>query len=303
MGIYSAAMTPVSLLTGFLGAGKTTLLRHVLQQAHGQRVAVVMNEVDQAGIEEQLAQQTYLELTEGCVCCVRNPDLIAALRELSARDDIDRIVLETTGLADPLQLVWTIQRPELADCVTLDAVVTVLDPTSFQQASSSSEWEAQIEAADLAILTKLDVANDAQKAALVARVSALNPQLRLLDHDEPELWRVFFDSWREPASPEAAVLGPGPRHSDFAAHRVTGGRFRADALERALEHLPMQIFRAKGIVDTDEGWLRFHLVAGRLQVEPNVAAPPHGETRMSFFGRALQRVVVEHALDVARLPT
>lgn len=292
---------PITLLTGFLGSGKTTLLRHTLQAPHEQRIAVIMNEVDQAGIEQKLAEQAYLELTAGCVCCVRNPDLIEALQTFAARDDVDRVILETTGLADPLQLAWTVQRPELSGLVRLDAIITALDPTAFTR-SAVSEWEAQVEAADVGVITKLDVATPAERAALEARVHALNPQLRLLATDNENLAAVLFDATRDPLEHHARVApAPGAKHSSFIAQGLSGGRYSADHLEQILEHLPMNIFRAKGVVDTDEGWLRFHLVAGRLQVEPNIAPPEHAETRMSFFGNALPLDQVSTLLAPAKL--
>ena len=123
---------PVTVLTGFLGAGKTTFLKRLILSRHGLRIALIINEIGQAGAETlDPRESTYLELAEGCVCCVRNPELVSALRELAARGDLDRVVIETTGVADPLAITFTLERPDLADAVRLDAVVTVVDTTGF----------------------------------------------------------------------------------------------------------------------------------------------------------------------------
>lgn len=265
-----------------------------------------MNEVDQAGIEAELnGEKSYLELTEGCVCCVRNPDLIAALTELGTRQDIDRIILETTGLADPLQLAWTVERPELSPIVRLDAIITTLDPTAFER-SQTSEWQAQVEAADLAFVTKEDIASEQALRDVKALAQARHPKLRILSAQQPkeamrELW--FSDLFQTNHGNEAANPWrvSAPRHSAFSAHGFSGGRYRADSLELWLEQLPPNVFRGKGVVDTNEGWLRFHVVAGRLKVDLDIAAPAHGETRMSFFGQNVDVAALEAGLHTARL--
>ena len=152
-GYDMATMThalPVTLVTGFLGAGKTTLLRRLLQSPHGLRIGLVLNEFGQAGIDAvDTRDQAFVELTEGCACCLRNADLVQAMQEMAARGDLDRVLVEPSGLADPLPLAWTLQKPELAGLVRLDAVVAVVDPLHVREAGQE-EWEAQVRAADVA---------------------------------------------------------------------------------------------------------------------------------------------------------
>ena len=126
---------PVTVLTGFLGAGKTTLLGRLLVEPHGQRVGVILNEIGIAGIDRLggPVQTSYVELTNGCVCCVDQPDLLAAVDGLVGRGDLDRLVLETTGLADPLPLTWTLSRPELAAVGRLAGVVRVVDAANWSR--------------------------------------------------------------------------------------------------------------------------------------------------------------------------
>jgi len=289
---------PITVVTGFLGAGKTTLLRQLLSRPHGLRIGLVQNELGQAGIDGATpAQSSLIELTEGCVCCLRNPDLLAALDELWARGDLDRIIIETTGLADPLALTWTLARQELRDKVRLDAVLTVVDPTSFGGAAEE-EWEAQVRCADLVMLSKLDVATAAQREAAIEAVRAIQPDARILE--ELPVGIVL-----DVTAPRALDL-PEPghaRHSDFEVFTVGGAaRYRGDPLEDFLEELPEEVFRAKGIVLLDDGrWAAFHVVGGRLNLEFGVEAPDHGESRMAFFGRRLRSESLREALDAARI--
>jgi G3E family GTPase len=274
---------PVTLLTGFLGAGKTTVLRRLVRAPHGLRLAIIMNELGQAGIEPAEARQAYLELTEGCVCCVRNPDLIAALEDMWRRGDVDRVIVETTGLADPLPITWTLTRPDVARFARLDAVVTVVD--AAQAASTQvEEWEAQVRAADLILLAKLDLTAGDEARALIARV---NRRAGVLDARDELPLGVIFDVERAVTVPSAE---PGPaRHSSFAVVSIEERRrFRA-SVEDLLEALPPEVFRAKGILGLDDGrWLSFHWVGGRLDIA-EAPAPSHGETRLVFFGRGLRR--------------
>jgi G3E family GTPase len=279
---------PVTVITGFLGAGKTTLIRKLLKAPHGLRIGLVLNEIGQAGIDQvPEANQAYVELTEGCACCVRNPDLIAALSEVGQRDDIDRIVLETSGLADPLPLTWSLTHPELADLVALDAVVVVLDARNYA-AAAREEWDAQIRSADLAVLTKEDLAPPEEVAAVRDAALAINPHLRFVDVREDHVADLLLDTAVD--SPRARALEKGhAHHSDFGGFILAKVvRYQSVALEDLLEQLPPEVFRAKGIVqlETDE-WASFHVVGGRVQMQFDAMTPTHGESRIALFGRPL----------------
>lgn len=292
---------PVTVLTGFLGAGKTTLLRTVFERPHGLRIGLVLNELGQAGIDVATPTQTStVELTEGCVCCLRNPDLLAAMDEMHARGDIDRIVIETTGLADPLALTWTLARKELRGKVRVDAVVTVVDPRNWQ-AAKSEEWEAQVRSADLVVLSKLDLAPREEVERVVAAVRELQPHARILEGGPDLPVGILLDA---PPTPRAE-RDETPRHahhSSFEAVSIGGPqRYAIDPLEDWLEALPEAIFRAKGIVQLADGrWAAFHVVGGRLELELDAPAPRHGESRFAFFGRGLDRGAIEATLGAMR---
>jgi len=291
---------PVVVVTGFLGSGKTTLLRQLLARRHSLRIGLVQNELGQAGIDVGSPDtRSMIELTEGCVCCLRNPDLVLAMEELHARGDLDRVIVETTGLADPLPLTWTLSKPELADKIRLDSVVTVVDPMNFA-AAAGEEWEAQLRCADVVVLSKLDLATPAQKEKAIEAIRRVNSVARILEAgpDLPE--GILLDTDAAAPAREGPPAEAG-RHSDFSAISFShGGAHNLSSLEDVLEELPPEVFRAKGIARIDDGrWVAFHVVGARLQIELDAPAPAHGESRFAFFGRGLTR----ESIDALLAPT
>ena len=293
---------PVTLVAGFLGAGKTTLLNRLLAGASPLRVGVLQNERGFAGIDDaSVAARARVEIAEGCACCVRNPDLVNAVRDLSGRGDLDWLLFEASGLADPLPLVWTLGRPDLADRVRVDAVLLVVDACHFA-AARGEEWEAQVRAADLVHVSKRDVAGEAAARTAEEAVLALRPHARFLPHEAAvggvdPLVRLVIDTEGK-RSTGRPVTAPqvASRHAPFAAREVASRAVHAlEALEDFLAALPPAVFRAKGIVRVRGGWVRFHVVGGRVDLALGVPPPDHGESRLVFFGRHL------HERDLAGL--
>ena len=175
-----AESTPVTVLTGFLGAGKTTVLNHLLRQPELARTAVLVNEFGEIGIDhllvEKLDENTVL-LNAGCLCCTVRGDLVRTLRELlprARRDEIDRIVIETTGLAEPVPILATLMTdPVAASAYRLDGIVTVIDAVNgAAHLDSHDEAVRQVAVADRIVISKADLADP---AALRDRLHALNP--------------------------------------------------------------------------------------------------------------------------------
>ncbi|MFO8238458.1 MAG: GTP-binding protein [Prochlorococcaceae cyanobacterium] len=176
---------PVTVLTGYLGAGKTTLLNRILTHEHGLKVAVIVNEFGEVGIDNQLvinADEEIFEMNNGCICCTVRGDLIRIIGNLmKRRDRFDHLVIETTGLADPAPVIQSFfVDDDLRDELRLDAVVTLVDLRHVQQHWEADEVQEQLAFADVLVLNKADLVDAAERAAIEQRVRAINPMARLL---------------------------------------------------------------------------------------------------------------------------
>ena len=178
---------PVTILTGFLGSGKTTLLNRILQEQHGQRIAVIENEFGEAGIDNEILLQDrdeqIIEMNNGCICCTVRGDLVRILGNLADKRNsgelkFDRVVIETTGLADPAPVAQTFfVEDKVHEHYLLDAVVTLVDakhaPTQLKEHREAQE---QVGFADRILISKSDLVSDSETAALKERLQGLNPR-------------------------------------------------------------------------------------------------------------------------------
>jgi len=184
------SLVPVTILTGFLGSGKTTLLNRILKEQHGHRIAVIENEFGEAGIDNELLVQDgdeqIIEMNNGCICCTVRGDLVRILGELSAKRDagalhFDRVIIETTGLADPAPVAQTFFVDEdITDKYLLDAIVTMVDARHApQQLDEHHEAQEQVGFADRILITKTDVVEAGEVALLRQRLTKMNPRAKI----------------------------------------------------------------------------------------------------------------------------
>ncbi|MCP9788192.1 GTP-binding protein [Cyanobium sp. Maggiore-St4-Cus] len=176
---------PVTLLTGFLGAGKTTLLNHILSNQQGLRSAVLVNEFGEVGIDNELVVATsdqMVELSNGCICCSINGELQEAVhRVLERPEPLDLIVVETTGLADPLPVAMTFMAGDLRDRLRLDSIITVIDAEHFSvTALESPIARAQVVYGDILLLNKADLVDEQRLKEVEAELRAIKTDARIL---------------------------------------------------------------------------------------------------------------------------
>jgi G3E family GTPase len=310
-------MVPVVVLTGFLGSGKTTLLNRLLQtRPPGRgRFAVIVNEFGDVGIDGDLLPEEdtrQVELPGGCVCCALVEDLRSTIVDLVATTpDLELILIETTGIADPLPISWTLASESLASRVRLAAVVTVVDPLNHETTRTlSPSVDAQVRYADLFVVSKLDVGE--MPPDLVASLRSRNPVAPLIAERPKDIPGVLWTVLEDPPSP-AARPAPGahlhahdePTESiSMPIHEVLD----LEELVAALEALPAQVFRVKGIVravDKESGAQQpglfvVHRVGARVSTEPYSGS---AEPRVVALGTGLDCHQLSACFSSAVLPS
>jgi G3E family GTPase len=264
--VPAAERLPVTVLTGYLGAGKTTLLNRILTHEHGLKVAVIVNEFGEVGIDNQLvveADEEIFEMNNGCICCTVRGDLIRIIGNLmKRRDRFDHLVIETTGLADPAPVIQTFFVDEdLRDELRLDAVVTLVDLKHVELHWNSEEVQEQLAFADVLVLNKADLVSDAERVAIERRVRALNPLARLFTSQNADVPMRELLGVEAFALERALSLDPGflaeehdHEHDDAVGSLalVDERPMDLDKLDRWLADLVAErgpdLFRMKGII-------------------------------------------------------
>jgi G3E family GTPase len=311
---------PVTVVTGALGAGKTTLLNHMLTQTHDRRLAVIVNEFGDAGIDGDLIDsgaEELIELSSGCICCVVRGDLIRTLRELARRDPApDGVLIETTGLANPSPVIQTFSADQiLAAHYRLDSVVTLVDALHIiGQLDDSEDAADQIALADLLVLNK--TAQAPHLANIEATLRALNPFATILRTDRARvsaadlLDRYAFDASRVAEHLDEVELHDHDHaHDHIAARGITSvsvlldtpldSKRLEDWLTDLLSRQGPDMLRIKGIVDTGDS-RRLVIQAVHMLLEGHYAnAWPAGprQSRMVFIGRNLDAAALRRGVE------
>jgi G3E family GTPase len=179
-------MVPVTILTGFLGSGKTTLLNRILKEEHGQRIAVIENEFGEVGVDNDIIEtgdEQIVEMNNGCICCTVRGDLIRILGTLKDKRDkgevrFDRVVIETTGMADPGPVAQTFfTDEEIGNYYLLDSIITLVDAKHApKQLDEFHEAQEQVGFADRILMSKTDLVSEEDAAKLSSRLKKMNPR-------------------------------------------------------------------------------------------------------------------------------
>ncbi|MBD2178738.1 GTP-binding protein [Pseudanabaena sp. FACHB-1998] len=219
---------PVTIITGFLGSGKTTLLNHILQNQQDLKVAVLVNEFGDINIDSQLlisVDENMMELSNGCICCTINDGLVDAVYSVLERGDrIDYMIVETTGVADPLPIALTFLGTELQHLTRLDSILTVVDSEAFNSEHFQSDAAfAQIMYGDIIILNKTDLVADEKLQELEAYINKTKTKARILRSQMgivplPLVLDVKIDQSAIASTQQASHESNDHSHHDHAHH-------------------------------------------------------------------------------------
>lgn len=330
---------PITILTGFLGAGKTTLLNHILRGQHGLRVAVLVNDFGAINIDAQLVvgvEGETINLSNGCICCTIRDDLLMSVISLLARPERpEYIIIETSGVSDPVSVALTFMLPDVRSLVQVDSILTVIDADEVLSLGGENAVLAmeQIEAADMVVLNKVDLLDAARLDAVRKYVREITPNARIFEttfgkiplelalgvgrFDAAILEREARDVHVHHAQENSIALNvldndhenhhdhhAGCNHEHCAEHSQSDGRshhnhnhslvfstwsfvsdepFELKALRETVKNLPVNIYRAKGVLyladsPTRRGVLQMAGKRARLTLaEPWGEQKPHSQ--------------------------
>lgn len=288
---------PVTIITGFLGSGKTTLLNHILSNNEDLKIAVLVNEFGDINIDSHFLismDEDMVELNNGCICCTINDNLVEAVyRVLERSDRVDYMIVETTGVADPLPIILTFLGNELRELTRLDSIITMVDAETFTPEHFDSEVAfKQINYADITILNKTDLAsseqiknlenyiyNVKQGARILHAKKAQLPLPLILDvgYNDPKQYSNLVEENKNKENHEDPHHHHSHHHDShldndgFVSISFTSNRpFYVEKLENFLqEKLPKNVFRAKGILwfhETDHCCHIFQLSGPRFDI-------------------------------------
>ncbi len=313
---------PVTVLTGYLGAGKTTLLNHILTADHGQKIAVIVNEFGEVGIDHQLVigtDEEIFEMNNGCICCTVRGDLIRMIGKLlERREQFDVLVIETTGLADPAPVIQSFFVDEVLHAETvLDAVVTVVDAKHIWDHWDSSEAQEQIAFADVVILNKIDLVSPTILEELEKRIRGMNAIAKLhrtrncaIDLNQLLGLKAFDLKQALSIDPQFLTEDAHDHDSSIASVAITtSGRYSSVQVNRWLYQLVQDqgadIFRMKGILNLDDADRRFVFQGVHMTLDGRPGkAWRLGELRQNelvFIGRNLDEQQLKAGFEACRL--
>ena len=301
-----SSQIPLTIIGGFLGSGKTSLVNHILNNTHNKRVAVLVNDFGEINIDAKLivsVEGETVSLANGCVCCSIRDDLLTEVLKLFAGDVVpEHIVIETSGVSKPISVAETFLNPATLSLVNVQNMITVLDADLVidDQADYTDLAYSQIAVADLVVINKTDLVSPKRLEAVRKKVADIVPRACILEttFGEVSLDLIFDDQMSramESLREKNKLLTPHHEYhhdQEFATWTFRSqAEWSFNALQRAVEHLPVGIFRAKGMVrldlETDDygilqvtgrrGWLKL--------VEPESNEAEIVTTELVFIGR------------------
>ncbi|MBR8829329.1 MAG: GTP-binding protein [Gomphosphaeria aponina SAG 52.96 = DSM 107014] len=307
---------PVTIITGFLGSGKTTLLNQILENKEGLKVAVLVNEFGDINIDSQLLvsiEEDMVELGNGCICCTINDNLVETVYQVLEREEqVDYLIIETTGLADPVPIILTFLGTELKYLTRIDAIITVVDSETFTEKHFDSDAAlSQILYGDLIILNKIDRVDEQKLRELENFIQDIKVGSRILrsEYGKIPLALLLDLHLTQSDAYQAEVKDFQRNHQVNSNHLELDGfnyvsfqsdrPFDVDKFEIFLtEEMPLSVFRAKGILWFSESELRhiFQLSGPRYDLQADEwDTPPSNQ--LVFIGRNLEKEEILKTLN------
>jgi G3E family GTPase len=321
---------PVTVISGFLGAGKTTLVNHVLTHHTGVNIGVIVNEFGEVGIDGDLIiadEKALIEIRNGCICCTVRTDLVAGVKLLLERCDLklDRLIIETSGLADPAPVLQTfLADTELLTRVELESVVTLVDAANFQRQIEDTIAREQIAFADLIVLNKVDLLKAEDILPLERGLRTINPLAAIIRATNSHvaidaLLGVYRFSLPNVLAIEPGILQEEHDHehdtSITSCTVETSHALDPDRFNRWVNQLVQQqgqhLMRMKGVLNFSGEARQFYFHSVHMLLDAKPGRPwPSSETRQSrfvFIGRHLLREELQHGFldcvyDIAHRP-
>jgi G3E family GTPase len=321
---------PVTVISGFLGAGKTTLVNHVLTHHTGANIGVIVNEFGEVGIDGDLIvadAEALIEIRNGCICCTVRTDLVAGVKLLLERSDLklDRLIIETSGLADPAPVLQTfLADTELLTRVELESVVTLVDAANFQRQIDDTIAREQIAFADLIVLNKVDLLEPDELAPLERDLRAINPVAAIIRATNSEVAPDALLGVSRFSLPHVLAIEPGilqDKHDHEHDNSITSCAAETnhaldpDRFNRWVNQLVQQqgqhLMRMKGVLNFagEARQFYFHSVHMLLDAKPGRPwqSAEARQSRFVFIGRHLDHAglrcgFLECVYDIAHHP-
>lgn len=302
--------TPVTVITGFLGSGKTTLVNHILANRQGLRAAVLVNDLGDVNIDGELivaVNEGVVELSNGCICCSLHSDLMDNLVLILERPQpIDHLIIETSGVSDPVPIAITVLGVPFQKALRLDGIIAVVDAEQFgRDASDNDTARGQIAHADMVLLNKCDLVEPLRSAEVYRGIQSLSPHTRILRtvQSAAPLAALLdihgftpgqsFAAWWEPAS-SITVNEAGFSSLSYVSERS----FSLPRFQSFLNKgRPAGLYRAKGflsLAEAGQSYL-FHLVGERFALEPTERQL--SGNRLVLIGRDMDAIGLTANLD------
>ncbi len=320
--IVSKTNIPITIVSGFLGSGKTTLLNHILTNQKGIKTAVLVNEFGEIGIDNELIVKTeeeMIELSNGCICCSINSELVESIEKLiNANNRLDYIIIETTGLADPLPVAMTLLGSELRDKTRLDSIITLIDAENFNDfALESSIGRSQVIYGDILLLNKCDLVTNKNIEETIAKLKEIKNDVRILKSIKGNiplnllLSVGLFET--DLINQKESIHDHSHEHShknenseednkieDFLSVSFqTKEPFSLRKFQYFLDNqLKSNVFRAKGILWFSESERRhvFHLAGRRISIEDSEWVEERNN-QIVLIGKELDKVTILSQLN------